>query len=101
MDGAVVKICKARRPWNDYRTLSTRTKLKLYDQIINARFRSVKSSFKYILPNKLYAPLFTAVQQMINNMLNSIHSTLTPSTIFKRTRIDLNFQKIVLCRITL
>ena len=53
------------------------------------------SSLKYILPKKLYVHLFTAVQQMINNMPNLIHPTLTPSTIFKGTKIDLNFQKIV------
>ena len=39
--------------------------------------------------------LFTAVQQMINQMPNSIHPTLTPSIIFKGTKIDLNFQKLV------
>ena len=48
---------------------------------------------KTILINKLYAHLFTAVQQMINNMSNSIHPTLPPSIIFKGTKIDLNFQK--------
>ena len=32
---------------------------------------------------------------MINNMSNSIHSTLTSSIIFKGKKIDLNFQKIV------
>ena len=32
-------------------------KLELYVQTINARFRSVLSSLKYILPNKLYAHL--------------------------------------------
>ena len=32
---------------------------------------------------------------MINNMPNSIHPTLTPSIIFKGTKIDLDFQKIV------
>ena len=48
-----------------------------------------------MLPNELYAHLFTAVELMINNMPNSIHSTLTPSIIFKGTKIDLNFQKLV------
>ena len=38
---------------------------------------------------------FTAVQQMINHMPNSICLTLTLSIIFKGTKIDLNFQKLV------
>ena len=63
-------------------------KLERYVQTINARFRSVLSSIKFKLPNKLYAQLFTAVQQMINQMPNSIHPTLTPSIIFKGTKID-------------
>ena len=32
---------------------------------------------------------------MINNMPNSNHPTLTPSIIFKGTKIDLNVQKVV------
>ena len=32
---------------------------------------------------------------MINNMPNSIYPTLTPSIIFKGTKIDLKFQKLV------
>ena len=32
---------------------------------------------------------------MINHMPNSIHPTLNPSIIFKGTKIDLNFQKLV------
>ena len=32
---------------------------------------------------------------MINHMPNSIHPTLPPSIIFKGTKIDLNFQKLV------
>ena len=32
---------------------------------------------------------------MINNIPNSIHPTLTPSIIYKGTKIDLNFQKFV------
>jgi hypothetical protein len=67
-------------------------KLKRYVQKFNAQFRSVLSSIKFKLPNKLYAQLFTAVQQMINNMSNSNHPTLTPSIIFKGTKIDLNIQ---------
>ena len=70
-------------------------KLKRYVQKFNAQFRSVLSSIKFKLPNKLYAQLFTAVQQMINNMSNSNHPTLTPSIIFKGTKIDLNIQKLV------
>ena len=61
----------------------------------NARFRSVLSSIKFNIPNKLYVQLFTAVQQMINNMPNSNHPTLTPSIIFKGTKIDLNVQSVV------
>jgi len=68
-------------------------KLERYVQTINARFRSVLSSIKFKLPNKLYAQLFTAVQQMINNLPNSTHPTLTPSIIFKGTKIDLNLSK--------
>ena len=52
-------------------------KLERYVQTINARFRSVLSSIKFKLPNKLYAQLFTTVQQMINNMPNSIHPTFS------------------------
>jgi hypothetical protein len=70
-------------------------RLERYVQTINCRFRSVLSSMKYKLPNKLYAQLFTAVHQMINNVPNSVHPTLTPSIIFKGTKIDLNFQKLV------
>ena len=47
---------------------------------------------KYKLPNKPCAQLFTVVQQMINCMLNSIHSTVTPSIIFKVTKSDPNNQ---------
>ncbi len=32
---------------------------------------------------------------MINNLPNSTHPTLTPSIIFKGTKIDLNIQKLV------
>ena len=38
---------------------------------------------------------------MINNMPDSTHPTLTPSIIFKGKKIDLNVQKIVICRSTL
>ena len=38
--------------------------------------------------------LLTAVQQMINHMPNSIHPTLTPSIILKKTKNNLNFQKL-------
>ena len=68
-------------------------KLERFVQTINPRFWSVLSSLKCIFPKKLYAHLLTAVQQMINNMPNSIHPTLTPLIIFKGTKIDLNFQK--------
>ena len=34
-------------------------------------------------------------QQMINNLPNLTHPTLTPSIIFKGTKIDLNIQKLV------
>ena len=44
-------------------------KLEHYVQTINA----VISSIKFKLHNKLYAQLFTAVQQMINNIPNSTH----------------------------
>ena len=62
----------------------------LYSDLI----RSVLSSIKFKLPNKLYAQLFTAVQQMINNIPNSNHPKLIPSIIFKGTKIDLNVQKV-------
>ena len=58
-------------------------------------FESLLSSIKFKLPNKLYAQLFTAVQQMINTMPNSTHRALTPSIIFKGTKIDLNIPKLV------
>ena len=58
-------------------------KLERYVQTINPLFRSVLSSIKFKSPKKLYAQLFTAVHQMINNMPKSNHPTLTPSIIFK------------------
>ena len=54
-------------------------KLERYVQTINARFRSVLSSLKFKLPNKLYPQLFTAILQYINILPNSVHPTLTPS----------------------
>ena len=55
-------------------------KLERYVQTINARFRSVLSSLKFKLPNKLYPQLFTAIQQYIYILPNSVHPTLTPSS---------------------
>ena len=64
-------------------------KVERYVQTINSRFRSVLSSMKFKLPNKLYAQLFTAVLLQINLMPNSVHPTLTPSIIFTETKLDI------------
>jgi hypothetical protein len=64
-------------------------KVERYVQTINSRFRSVLSSMKFKLPNKLYAQLFTAVLLQINLMPNSVHPTLTPSIIFTGTKLDI------------
>ena len=42
-------------------------KLERYVQTINARFRSVLSSLKYKLPNKLYGQLFIAILKYLTN----------------------------------
>jgi len=47
-------------------------KLERYVQTINARFRSVLSSLKFKLPNKLYGQLLTAIIQYINILPNSV-----------------------------
>ena len=69
-----------------YQTISPyqhEQKLERYVQTINERFRSVLSSLKFKLPNKLYTQLFTTILQYINTMPNSVHPTSTPSIIFK------------------
>jgi len=58
-------------------------KLESYVQTITVRFRSVLSSLKYKLPNKLYVQLFIAILIYINILPNSVHLTLTPSIIFQ------------------
>ena len=70
-------------------------KLERYVQTINARFRSVLSSLKFKLPNKLYPQLFTAILQYINILPNSVHPTLTPSIIFKGHKFDISTQSPV------
>jgi hypothetical protein len=67
-------------------------KLERYVQTINARFRSVLSSLKFKLPNKLYGQLLTAIIQYINILPNSVHPTLTPSIIFKGHKFDISVQ---------
>jgi hypothetical protein len=70
-------------------------KLERYVQTINSRFRSVLSSLKFKLPNKLYAQLFTAVIKYINILPNSVHPTLTPAIIFQGYKLDINTQSPV------
>jgi len=67
-------------------------KLERYVQTINARFRSVLSSLKYKLPNKLYGQLFIAILKYLNMVPNSVHPTLTPSIIFQGYKLDITTQ---------
>jgi len=94
-------------PWNNhpqYQKFSKSTRYTTQDHsILSARTKIGRicsnnkcTVFKsQIDTQQTLCPLFTTVQQTTNNMTNSIHTTLPPSIIFKGTKIDFNFQKLV------
>jgi len=54
---------------------------------------SIKCQVQII--KQIIFPIIYGRAKMINHMPNSIHLTVTPSVIFKGTKINLNFQKLV------